>query len=1055
MAQIIEGGLVGPTGAQLTQNALSQFSNSMGNVQRLGQQMQDNRQMRWDAVADEYKKKLDSYGGDINLFAQQDPIGYANYMDILYTKGRAARMAGDRADARLSPEGQRVSTGIDILRGDTTLLPSDLRDKFDINNPEASAKNLEDYSSTLQSEMEALLAQNPEENVSDYQDRIDIAQGLLSRYDPATKAFIASEPVDVSGNRKFERVMDKKGWESWGKAAPASAPVLPNSPVSATGPGNAQVSPASQQVAYPSQYTPVQAVYDPAVRPGDIAMPQNPYMAPFNDSLNQYYNPNAMQVQASGQSSVPGMQAYDQATGGQDPHHPTIVGEGEGIINYYAMQQPGVAEMVAKLNDQFPNPAAPLAPESVPIQNGDPQQTGQPVQNVPQRFAGTTAAIMAGVGLLGNLLGGGKEKQEDQKPITVPPAFGNNFQQPQQQPVMAEGSQVPQQLQNLAVAGQHAGYQQMPPMSGPIPAVPNSVASQQMYNDMMAQKNAEDQAMYAQYPNLAQRYPPMAFNQQNLPPVTYPQSYPQTLPMSNYGIANTPLQSSVNANGRGPMLSGQGPTPGQGLGAQLGVCPTPQQQMPVMAPGGDIRMSADTPAPPASAPAGELTAQGFMALPPETQQALFQKYQTNDPNVVIQNLEAMRGDMTPQPSQGFSLRDGVGGLGATVNRNTEIANDPGVRENFNKLTESNYGTADLSGTTWGGAAQTLSDQYDTRFNPTAIPQGEDVTVISADELRNNPDKYEVIPSTSRSLWSTLGPGQVPVRLKDQASPEKQYGYSLVNRDGIEESAPSEQEQEQGTEEENSTPREQALQKRQFDNDAKWLSINDRRFGNTDMGPMSENYANLFFPEGFSYEDLASTTDKSIEARRKRDELNEAKTQWDEKLLLERDKMLSDEKIAQARLNASNQAQSWSKQNPEKWEIYKRNNKLVDDLYNRALTTAKGDPEKALEIMGQQMAQDEALRTAVNNSNFILAQAVGDDTYQAWSLDEGKDPNKLIRSWWSYRAKTDPTFNIDTKESEWKASHPSGTATEVTVPVGGANAQRPGESREDWYARISK
>jgi hypothetical protein len=201
--------------------------------------------------------------------------------------------------------------------------------------------------------------------------------------------------------------------------------------------------------------------------------------------------------------------------------------------------------------------------------------------------------------------------------------------------------------------------------------------------------------------------------------------------------------------------------------------------------------------------------------------------------------------------------------------------------------------------------------------------------------------------------------------------------------------------------------------------------------------------------------MASTTDKSIEARRKRDEFNEAKTQWDEKLLLERDKILSDEKIAQARLDASNQALSWSKQNPEKWDIYKRNNKLVDDLYNRALTTAKGDPEKALEIMGQQMAQDEALRTAVNNSNLILAQAMGDDTYQAWSLDEGKDPNKLIRSWWSYRAKTDPTFNIETKESEWKAAHPSGTATETTVPLPGGSGPREGESFDEFWARINQ
>lgn len=71
------------------------------------------------------------------------------------------------------------------------------------------------------------------------------------------------------------------------------------------------------------------------------------------------------QVFADGKSSVPGMGAYDKATGGQDAHHLAAVGEGEGIINAKAMQNPQVREFVEQANAQFPNPAAQLAPETV------------------------------------------------------------------------------------------------------------------------------------------------------------------------------------------------------------------------------------------------------------------------------------------------------------------------------------------------------------------------------------------------------------------------------------------------------------------------------------------------------------------------------------------------------------------------------------------------------------------------------------------------------------------------------------------------------------------
>ena len=69
----------------------------------------------------------------------------------------------------------------------------------------------------LQNEMNAYLAENPNADMSDYQNRIDLAQGLLTRYDPASKTFIGPEAIDLSGNRRLQRIADRRGWgEDWG-----------------------------------------------------------------------------------------------------------------------------------------------------------------------------------------------------------------------------------------------------------------------------------------------------------------------------------------------------------------------------------------------------------------------------------------------------------------------------------------------------------------------------------------------------------------------------------------------------------------------------------------------------------------------------------------------------------------------------------------------------------------------------------------------------------------------------------------------------------------------
>lgn len=402
MAQIIPGGAIGPVGVEAFQRSAANFSNSMRNLQALGQEIQRVREKKADdfytaVIAPKIEK-----AGTATLAAQLDQQSFQQWFDMMGMSPKKAVASTEALrQGQMSLPEMLQNAGIQFGAGNVAAYSKETQNAIataqQANNPDI----LKNQILILEQEAESA---TPEDQVAIAQE-INGIKNMLGVFD-MKGTFEPTEMGTTSTDPRYRKQMTKQGINfqlpEMPKAPGSPSPGLSvsqtgYSPMNGSGmgqsytPAPAPPSPIdklksmqsldlqkrqAQSPQYaapqPSGVYPQQPVWDDVARKAALYDEMQRRQA-IAGMAGQGIGPAPMMaagspptMQMPGQSSVPGMEQYDMMTGGQDPHYMAAVGAGEGIINAVAMQQPGVADLVAQLNAQYPNPAAEVAPQTVP-----------------------------------------------------------------------------------------------------------------------------------------------------------------------------------------------------------------------------------------------------------------------------------------------------------------------------------------------------------------------------------------------------------------------------------------------------------------------------------------------------------------------------------------------------------------------------------------------------------------------------------------------------------------------------------------------------------------
>ena len=848
---IIKGGLVGPTGAQLTQSALGGLSQGMSNLQGFGNQLQRRREAKQEAALPTYESVLESSAGDPAYAARQQADSVFQYYNTLYGPRKAAQMTFEQASGDLGLEAKRQDFVQSVIRGESALDEGDLKIAVEQAEESGDIQAVSDYITSLEAGIKAM---GENEDTSELSQALANAQGFSDAFDPELGEFSFAQYSPTS--KALLKLMERQGMGYWG---------APPSP-----------------------------------------------------------------VQAAGKSSIPGMEPYDQATDGQDAHHTTVLGDGEGVVNFRAMQQPGVAQMIEQLNNQFPNPAAQLAPDSVPMQTGPNVQSGR-------------TPIMADGGFT----------EEEMEAIRVREMLNS--------PEYTDSKNSSETS-----------------TSDPIKEEEKRIGSIIKFQEM-GQKTQDPQVHQMIMKNLNQ----LGWK----PPPPKPQMNPQM------------------------ML--QQPQP------QVGVYPG--GRMPVMAPGDQMIMGNP---PTDTRSSGGMTVEGFLALPEATQRALAEKVGTTDPESIIRYLRNPEAGRTSSPSSAMTSAPIREGSDVPLPQYGYPQGAPPKPEPLHPAVTGDY-------------------NYLNPANP-------DIFEIPVEEFRANPSMYESVTPASGQAGRGVRAGYLMVRAKEGVDPRvhspdprnlpRDLGGKPV------ETVPEEPVQKEDFKE-NSTPQERGQHAVEAGKASGWLSRNRNTWGSGDSAKQSERLGNILFPEGLTKEAFSSTNDKLISSTLDRERLVEAQRQWDEKMILDKDKWATDKKLQEALAESKSAALTWSKAHPEAWTRVQEIDQRLYDVKEGLMVEHKGDMESVIEAMGKMMTDDPALMKEANWYAQVMAEATGQPWMKMWIADT-KEPGWLARAWWGLREGLNAEFDKDAKIAEYRASNVEG-ATQVTVPIYGSSSEETEDSYEDW------
>jgi len=236
---------------------------------------------------------------------------------------------------------------------------------------------------------------------------------------------------------------------------------------------------------------------------------------------------------------------------------------------------------------------------------------------------------------------------------------------------------------------------------------------------------------------------------------------------------------------------------------------------------------------------------------------------------------------------------------------------------------------------------------------------------------------------------------------------------------------------------------------------RWIARNARTFGGLNQSQISANFANLFMPEGVTIEDMASTTDRTIEAKQNRDRINEARRQFDEEMVLKWDQQNLDRETQKALAEAKGNAKSWIEQYPAEWEMVKRSDTRQWEMYNDALAEAKNDPVKAREILSAKLQADPALMEIFNKNNYIYAVMTGDPTASQWIEQKAKkEPGAIVNAWWNFRKTINSQFDAaQAYEDFTKKEKNRGETVRTQMPTGQDPTDLSQAAFDAWKAKF--
>jgi hypothetical protein len=236
---------------------------------------------------------------------------------------------------------------------------------------------------------------------------------------------------------------------------------------------------------------------------------------------------------------------------------------------------------------------------------------------------------------------------------------------------------------------------------------------------------------------------------------------------------------------------------------------------------------------------------------------------------------------------------------------------------------------------------------------------------------------------------------------------------------------------------------------------RWLARNARTFGGLNQSQISANFANLFMPEGVTIEDMASTTDRTIEAKQNRDRINEARRQFDEEMVLKWDQQNLDRETQRALAEAKGNVKSFIDQNPDLWYSVKTADSRQWDMYNDSLTEAKGDPVKARGILSAKIQADPDLMETFNRNNYIYAIMTGDPTASQWVEQKAKkEPGAIVNAWWNFRKIINNQFDATQAYEDFTNKEKNrGETIRMQIPTGEDPTDLSPAAFDAWKAKF--
>lgn len=239
----------------------------------------------------------------------------------------------------------------------------------------------------------------------------------------------------------------------------------------------------------------------------------------------------------------------------------------------------------------------------------------------------------------------------------------------------------------------------------------------------------------------------------------------------------------------------------------------------------------------------------------------------------------------------------------------------------------------------------------------------------------------------------------------------------------------------------STPQERGRAAVQATPAQRWLSRNRARGALGDMRA-SERVANMLFPNGF---DRADMTGEAGDVARANEQLDEARRQWDEKMVLEWDQWNTEKGIIAASQEARSAYAAWAEQNPEAWDQVQAVQSHLQGVYDNLLSQNDGNVEAALEAYSQLLGEDDALRAQANEMNMIHSMVLGSDYVNLWEVEEN-NPRGIAKGWIGFMNLLNPQWGANAL-ARYRQRNP-GAAVETPVPLNPLSAGSAGGVQTD-------